>query len=68
MIEQTIDVKGMSCDHCKRAVEAALIELDGVKRVEVDLTEGTVTVSFTPEQTSITQMVAAIEGQGYDVN
>lgn len=32
-----IDVEGMSCSHCKLALEQALGQLEGVRRVEIDL-------------------------------
>jgi len=37
---RTIKVKGMSCQHCVKAVTKALGELDGVRDVKVDLTKG----------------------------
>lgn len=37
-----ITVKGMTCEHCKKAVKEALEEL-GLENVEVDLKDGTVT-------------------------
>lgn len=32
-----IKIEGMSCDHCKMAVEKALKAVDGVESVQVDL-------------------------------
>ncbi len=37
---RTIKVKGMSCQHCVKAVTKALSELEGVADVKVDLTAG----------------------------
>ena len=34
MATETIQVEGMSCDHCKHAVETALTELDGVSTAD----------------------------------
>lgn len=39
---RTIKVKGMSCQHCVKAVTKALGELDGVTDVRVDLMAGEV--------------------------
>ncbi len=36
----TIKVKGMSCQHCVKAVTKALEEIDGVSGVKVDLLKG----------------------------
>mgnify|MGYP001014803744 CR=1 FL=1 len=39
---RTIKVKGMSCQHCVKAVTKALGELEGVADVKVDLMAGEV--------------------------
>lgn len=41
----TYGVAGMSCQHCVDSVTAEVSKLDGVQRVEVDLTGGTVAVT-----------------------
>ena len=40
---KTVKIKGMSCQHCVRAVTKALGEIDGVKDVQVDLDKGEAT-------------------------
>ena len=35
----------MTCDHCVRAVTTELVLLEGVRSVDVDLTQGAVTVT-----------------------
>ncbi|SHF26012.1 Heavy-metal-associated domain-containing protein [Thermoanaerobacter uzonensis DSM 18761] len=35
-----INVKGMSCNHCKISVETALKKLNGVSKAVVDLDKG----------------------------
>jgi copper chaperone len=37
---KTISIKGMSCQHCVKAVVKALSEIEGVKDVKVDLSKG----------------------------
>ena len=37
MGQEIINVEGMSCDHCKNAVESALAKMNGVSAAEVDL-------------------------------
>jgi copper chaperone CopZ len=39
-----LEVKGMSCGHCKGTVEKALGEIDGVRMVDVSLESGRVVV------------------------
>lgn len=63
----TLQVQGMTCGHCKAAVTNALKELDGVKRVEVHLQEGTVDVDYDETKVNVEKLKEAIEEQGYDV-
>lgn len=37
---KTIKIKGMSCQHCVKAVTKALGEIEGVQDVKVDLPKG----------------------------
>ncbi|GAX89194.1 copper chaperone CopZ [Effusibacillus lacus] len=67
MATVTLNVKGMSCGHCVKAIEGALGELNGVERALVDLQGGTVTVEYREESVSVDQMKEAIEDAGYDV-
>ncbi|HZG60113.1 MAG TPA: copper chaperone CopZ [Anoxybacillus sp.] len=67
MEKVTLNVSGMSCGHCEKAVKGALTELDGVTNVVVHLGEGKVDVEFEPSKVSVKQLKEAIEEQGYDV-
>jgi copper chaperone len=67
MEKVTLNVSGMSCGHCEKAVKGALMELDGVANVVVHLTDGKVDVEFEPSKVSVKQLKEAIEEQGYDV-
>lgn len=62
----TIKVEGMSCNHCKMAVEKALNELE-VDKVDVDLESKKVTVTFDPGKTSEDAVKKAISDAGYEV-
>ncbi|MET3683702.1 copper chaperone [Alkalibacillus flavidus] len=66
-MELTLKVQGMSCGHCKQAVQGALKELDGVAAVEVNLDTGHVDVTFDEDTVAKEEMEEAIEEQGYDV-
>lgn len=37
---KTIKVKGMSCEHCVKAVSKALSEIEGIENVNVELSKG----------------------------
>ncbi|WP_044896514.1 copper chaperone CopZ [Bacillus alveayuensis] len=64
----TINVEGMTCNHCKMAVTNALKELNGVKNVDVHLENGTVDVEYDEAKVTVEKMKEAIEEQGYDVS
>ncbi|MBC7341893.1 MAG: copper chaperone CopZ [Clostridia bacterium] len=61
-----IKVEGMSCNHCKMAVEGALKRLTGVTNATVDLQGGQVRVEYDPAQVGIEQMKASIKEAGYE--
>jgi copper chaperone len=63
----TLDVRGMTCGHCKMSVEGALNSLEGVSTVEVDLATGNVNVTYDESKVTLAQMQEAVEEQGYDV-
>ncbi|MCE4957360.1 copper chaperone CopZ [Macrococcoides caseolyticum] len=66
MMETILKVEGMTCNHCKQAVEGAVSELEGVQSAAVDLEAANVTVEH-EETVTVDAMKAAIEDQGYDV-
>jgi copper chaperone len=67
MEKVTLTVEGMSCDHCVRAVEGSVGELNGVSSVKVNLKAGTVDVEFNQQDVSLDKIKETIDGQGYDI-
>lgn len=62
----TYTVRGMTCDHCVRAVTAEVSAVDGVTAVEVDLATGRVEVtSVAPVDEAALR--AAVDEAGYEV-
>lgn len=59
-----IKIEGMSCQHCVKAVEQALGELDGISSVKVSL-EDKNAVFETTGSTSMEQIKQAIADAGY---
>lgn len=59
-----LQVKGMSCQHCVKAVTKAIQSLDAGATVTVDLPQGTVTVLTTLSRDATAQ---AISEEGYEV-
>lgn len=65
MKEATLQVSGMSCQHCVNAVEGALNEI-GAKG-KVNLSAKTVDVTYDESKLTLAAVKEAIEEQGYDV-
>jgi copper chaperone len=65
MAEITYSVPGVSCEHCRHAIEGEVSQVAGVKAVTVDLEAKTVTVTGGPLDEDA--LVAAIDEAGYDV-
>ncbi len=63
----TLNVQGMSCGHCVKAIEGSVGELEGVNQVSVKLDEALVEVSFNESEVSLDKIKETIEEQGYDV-
>jgi copper chaperone len=66
-MEKELNVRGMTCNHCKASVEGALGELPGVSRVTVDLASGKVTVIYDAAHIGEAQLKQTVEEIGYDV-
>lgn len=66
MTTSSYTVKGMTCEHCVKAVSSEVGALPGVSAVDVNLPTGVVTV--TSEQTLDADAVrAAVEEAGYEL-
>jgi copper chaperone len=66
-MEKTLNVRGMTCGHCKASVTEALRKLPGVTSVDVDLATGRVTVVFDDQRLAEPQLREAVEATGFDV-
>ena len=63
----TIIVEGMSCGHCKNAVEKAVSSLPGVLCAEVDLAAKTLIVEVDTDKTKLAQIEEAVDEIGFTV-
>lgn len=61
---KTIEVKGMSCGHCKASVEKAMAGVPGVENVQVDL-EGA-KATFEDKGVDLDALKAAIDKVGFE--
>lgn len=60
----TLRVEGMTCPSCIRHVDAALREVDGVQKVQVQLRDGLVVVEH--DGAATTEMIEALREAGYE--
>ncbi len=67
MEKVTLNVQGMSCNHCVNAVEGSVGGLTGIHTVKVNLKAATVDVEFNPQQVSLEKIKETIDDQGFDV-
>lgn len=67
MEKTTLQVTGMTCGHCEKAVKTALLNLEGVSEVNVSLKDGKVMVGHDLNKASVGKLKEAVEDQGYDV-
>lgn len=63
-VNHQLQVKGMSCQHCVKAVTKAIQSLDADATVSVTLPQGLVTVQTTLPREATAQ---AITDEGYEV-
>ena len=57
-----LNITGMTCDHCQRAVKEALESGEGVQSASVDLDMG---VARVDGEADLEALMAAVEEEGY---
>jgi copper chaperone len=67
MTKIQLSVNGMSCNHCVRAIEQAVGEIDGTKEIKVELEKKEVSVSFDDKKVNLEQIIDAIQEEGYEI-
>lgn len=66
MTTLTLNVEGMSCNHCKKAVEDAVSPVKGVNKVVATPEKNEVALEH-DDTLDVQDVYEAIEDQGYDV-
>ena len=61
----TLQIEGMSFQHCVQTVTEALKSLAGVKSVKVDLSQDQAVVKFATKQVEVSQMKDAVNQAGF---
>lgn len=64
--KEVVQVEGMSCNHCKMAVETAVKKLPGLVVAEVDLAAKTLQVEYDGDKTSSAEIRQAVEDAGFE--
>lgn len=67
-MQETLAVPDISCDHCKRAVEGALGDLDGVSAATVRVPEKSVVVDYDPAVIERDKIFHTLQEAGYPVS
>ena len=64
-MKTTLYVDGIACNKCAQMIKAELLEMDGVKNVDIILENGKVEIEQNNQ--NIEQMKKAIQNLGYEV-
>ena len=60
-------VPEMSCEHCVKTIKNALISLNGIKNVDIDLKEKKVSITFEPTLVSDADIRVELDKLGYAI-
>ncbi|MBA2670498.1 MAG: heavy-metal-associated domain-containing protein [Gemmatimonadetes bacterium] len=60
-----LQVTGMTCGHCREAVEKALLNTTGVRNASVQLESGTAEVEYEEGRVAPEQLISSVEEEGY---
>jgi len=67
--KQFVDIKTSAvCGMCKKTIETALYEVEGVKSAELDVETKIVTVKYDAEKSTVEEIKKAINHAGYDAD
>ena len=67
MANQTLNVEGMTCDHCVQTIKKAVNNLVGISRVEVDLENKQVAVEYDKALVKLDSITDKIVEIGFEV-
>lgn len=64
-MDKKFNITGMSCAACSAHIEKSVGKLDGVDRVNVNLLENFMSVSYDERKVSVSDIINAVESGGY---
>ena len=67
MIQETLKVEGMTCQHCVQTITDALGKIDGTNKVAVDLDKKEVQVDYNGEKTNLQEISDKIVEVGFEL-
>jgi len=65
MIE--IQVRGMTCEHCEKAIRDEFALIDGVSDISIELVPGGISIIRCTTDTPLPTLHKAVEEAGYDI-
>lgn len=67
MIEATLSVPDVSCEHCVKTINGALGAVEGVEQVSVDIPSKTVRLEYDANQVDMAKIEEVLDEAGYTV-
>jgi len=67
LTQTVLDVPGITCGHCERAITAALNDVHGIEQVVVDIPAKQVRITHDRARVEVNHMAAIMVGEGYPV-
>ncbi|HEX9038713.1 MAG TPA: cation transporter [Ktedonobacterales bacterium] len=67
MIETTLSVPDISCEHCVKTINGALAEVTGVGDVSVSIPAKTVHLAYDPAKVTLEHIEEVLDEEGYAV-
>ena len=61
----TLNITGMTCGHCKKAVEEALTKVQGVESVNVNLEQASASIQGSAD---LSALISAVKAEGYSAS
>ncbi|KRG12918.1 copper ion binding protein [Lederbergia galactosidilytica] len=66
MNKTTLKIKGMSCAHCVKKIETALLDLNGVVVAKVNLKKEIAKVKYDGSALTLEDLTATVKEAGYE--
>jgi copper chaperone len=63
----TLEVNGMTCDHCVQTIKGTLKKIIGLNLIEINLDKSQVKIEFNESQTNIKILSGEIVALGFEI-